>query len=131
MKTTIEPEEALTGVLTLEGVGKIGLDLLVTFESGTHYIRCLNFGIMSSGETIEECKENIREAIEIYLNDLSEGESLFKACGRRYWEMFYRKRSGLQSEWNFRAQLQARGMQASQNQVSRSLRGLCRLAGLS
>jgi len=92
MKTTIEPEEALTGVLTLEGVGKIGLDFLVTFESGTHYIRCLNFGIMSSGETIEECKENIREAIEIYLNDLSEGESLFKACGSRYWEMFYRKR---------------------------------------
>lgn len=84
----IEPREALTGFLELPGVGRIRLDFLITFESGTLHIRCLDFGIMSCGETVDECKENILEAILIYLEDLPEGQSLFKPAPPLYWQMF-------------------------------------------
>jgi predicted RNase H-like HicB family nuclease len=84
----VELREALTGFLRLPGIDQIRLDFLITYESGALYIRCLDFGIMSSGETVDECKENIREAILIYLEDLPEGQSLFKPAGATYWRMF-------------------------------------------
>ncbi len=85
----IESREAVTGFLDLPDVGRIRLDFLVTYESGAYYIRCLDFGVMSCGDTIEECKENLREAILIYLEDLPEGQSLYKPAPMRYWQMFY------------------------------------------
>ena len=87
MDMQIEPEEAVTGFLNLPGIGQIRLDFLITYESDAFYIRCLDFGIMSCGETVEECKENIKEAIEIYLEDLPEGYSLFKPSPPQYWQM--------------------------------------------
>jgi len=89
MNVHMEPKEVLTGFLDLPGMGQIRLDFLITQESGAFYIRCLDFGIMSCGETVEECKENIKEAIAIYLEDLPEGLSLFKPSPPRYWRMFY------------------------------------------
>ena len=44
---------------------------------------------MSCGQTIEEFKEDIKEAIEIYLEDLPKGQSLFKPSPLEYWRMFY------------------------------------------
>jgi predicted RNase H-like HicB family nuclease len=88
----MEPIEALTALLDLPGIGKIRLDFLVTYESDAFYIRCLDLGIMSCGETVEECKENIQEAILIYLEDLPEGQSLFKPALPKYWQMFYELR---------------------------------------
>jgi predicted RNase H-like HicB family nuclease len=92
MNVQIGAKEALTGFLNLPGIGQIRLDLLITYESDAFYIRCLDFGIMSCGETAEECKENIKEAIEIYLEDLPEGYSFFKPSPPRYWQMFYELR---------------------------------------
>jgi len=92
MDVPIEPIEALTAFLDLPGIGKIRLDFLVTYESDAFYIRCLDLGIMSCGETVEECKENIQEAILIYLEDLPEGQSLFKPALPKYWQMFYELR---------------------------------------
>ena len=89
MEIQIEPKEALTGFLDIPGVGKLWLDFLITSESGLFYIRCLDLGIMSCGQTVEECKENIQEAISIYLEDLPEGANLFKPAPARYWKMFY------------------------------------------
>ncbi len=89
MDIQIEPKEALTGFLTPPGIGQIQLDFLITYESDAFYIRCLDFGIMSCGKTIEECKEDIKDAIEIYLEDLPEGQSLFKPSPLEYWRMFY------------------------------------------
>lgn len=43
MDIQIEPKEALTGFLEIIGVGKFRLDFLVTYESGSFYIRCLDF----------------------------------------------------------------------------------------
>lgn len=92
MNIPMEPIEALTAFLDLPGIGKIRLDFLVTYESDSFYIRCLDLGIMSCGETVEECKENIQEAILIYLEDLPEGQSLFKPTLSKYWQMFYELR---------------------------------------
>jgi hypothetical protein len=87
-KPDVEPRQALTGLLELPGLGPIRLDFLITHESGALYIRCLDFGIMSCGETVDECKESILEAILIYLEDLPEGQSLFKPAPPLYWQMF-------------------------------------------
>lgn len=84
--------EALTGILDLPDAGKLRLDFLITHESDAYYIRCLDFGIMSNGATIEECKENIVEAILIYLEDLPEGQGFFKPAPQKYWKMFYELR---------------------------------------
>ena len=92
MDMQVEPKETLTGFLNLPGIGKIRLDFLITYESNAFYIRCLDFGIMSCGETIEECKENIKEAILIYLEDLPEGQNLFKPSPFKYWQIFYELR---------------------------------------
>lgn len=89
MDVHIEPKEALTDFLNLPGIKNIRLDFLITYESNAFYIRCLNFGIMSCGETIEECKENIKEAILIYLEDLPERQNLFKPAPAKYWQIFY------------------------------------------
>ena len=98
MDIQIEPKEALTGFLELSGVGKFRLDFLITYESGSFYIRCLDLGIMSSGQTVEECKENIREAIAIYVEDLPEGQNLFKPALAKYWQMFYELRQELERQ---------------------------------
>lgn len=92
MAIQTEPKEALTGFLEFPGIGRVRLDFLITYESGAYYIRCLDFGIMSCGETIDECKENIKEAIEIYLEDIPEGQSIYDPSPIQYWRMFYELR---------------------------------------
>jgi len=100
MNIQIEPKEALTGFLDLPNIGRIRLDFLITYESDAFYIRCLDFGIMSCGDSIDECKENIEEAIEIYLEDIPEGQGIFKPSPLKYWQMFYELRYRNEQEEN-------------------------------
>ncbi len=93
MDVSMNPIEALTGFLNLPGSGNIRLDFLITFDADVFYIHCLDFGIMSWGKTIAECKEDIQEAILIYLEDLPEGQGLFNPSPPQYWQMFYELRS--------------------------------------
>ncbi len=116
MDIQIEPKEALTGFLEILNVGKFRLDFLVTYESGSFYIRCLDFGIMSCGETIEECMENIRESISIYLEDLPEGENLYKPSPTKYWQMFYKLRE--ESERQREKKLSVQQKKAIQESIS-------------
>ena len=116
MDIQIEPKEALTGFLEILNVGKFRLDFLVIYESGSFYIRCLDFGIMSCGETIEECMENIRESISIYLEDLPEGENLYKPAPSKYWQMFYELRK--ESERLREKKLSAQQKKAIQESIS-------------
>ncbi len=116
MNIHIEPKEALTGFLDIPGSGKFRLDFLITCESGSFHIRCLDFGIMSCGKTVEECKENIEEAIIIYLEDLPEGESLFKPSPAKYWKTFYELRQD--SEEQGKQKLSAQQKLAIQNSIS-------------
>ena len=92
MDIQVEPKEALTGFLDLPNIGRLRLDFLITYESDAYYIRCLDFGIMSCGDSIEECKEDIKEAIEIYLEDIPEGQSIYDPSPIKYWRMFYELR---------------------------------------
>ena len=101
MDAQVEPKEALAGFLNLPGIGQIRLDFLITYESDAFYIRCLDFGVMSCGEIIEECKKNIKEAIEIYLEDLPEGYGIFKPSPLEYWRMFYELRYRTEQDWNY------------------------------
>jgi predicted RNase H-like HicB family nuclease len=94
----IEPKEALTGFLDLPNIGRIRLDFLITYESDAYYIRCLDFGIMSWGNTIEECKEDIKDAIEIYIEDIPEGQSIYDPTPIEYWRMFYELRYQTEQE---------------------------------
>lgn len=87
----IVPLKSLTALLNLPELGPLRLDFLITEESDGLYIRCLDFGIMSRGDTIDECQENIREAIMIYLEDLPNGQSLFNPAPAQYWQMFYER----------------------------------------
>ena len=73
----IIPLKSLTGLLKLPEAGLLRLDFLLTEEADGVYIRCLDFGIMSRGNTVNECQENIIEAMMIYLEDLPDGQSLF------------------------------------------------------
>ena len=116
MDIQIEPKEALTGFLEILNVGKFRLDFLVTYESGSFYIRCLDFGIMSCGETIKECMENILESISIYLEDLPEGENLYKPAPSKYWQMFYELRK--ESERLREKKLSAQQKKAIQESIS-------------
>jgi len=116
MDIQIEPKEALTGFLEILNVGKFRLDFLVTYESGSFYIRCLDFGIMSCGETIEECMENIRESISIYLGDLPEEENLYKPSPTKYWQMFYKLRE--ESERQREKKLSVQQKKAMQESIS-------------
>ena len=114
-KLEVEPREALTGFLELPSLGKLRLDFLITYESGAFYIRCLDFGIMSMGETLDECRENILEAILIYLEDLPQGQSLFKPAAPDYWKMFYEMRC--QNEQRKAKRLSQKQKQAIQNDL--------------
>lgn len=40
-----------------------------TKEKRWYVARCVELGVVSQGKTIEEAKKNIREAVELYLED--------------------------------------------------------------
>lgn len=42
----------------------------VLIKEGKWYVaRCLELGVVSQGKTIEEAQENLKEAVELYLED--------------------------------------------------------------
>ena len=47
---------------------------------------------------MEECKEDIKEAIEIYLEDLPERQSISKPSPLEYWQMLYELRYQAEQE---------------------------------
>lgn len=45
------------------------LDCVIVKEDDLYFGLCLNLDVASQGETVEETKENLKEAIELYLED--------------------------------------------------------------
>ncbi|MFH1575766.1 MAG: type II toxin-antitoxin system HicB family antitoxin [Candidatus Nealsonbacteria bacterium] len=41
----------------------------ITKESKWYVARCVELGVVSQGKTIEESQKNLREAVELYLED--------------------------------------------------------------
>ena len=43
--------------------------LVITKESKWYVARCVELGVVSQGKTIEESQKNLKEAVELYLED--------------------------------------------------------------
>jgi len=48
--------------------------IITTKESGGFAIRCAELGVVSQGKNIKEAQKNIKEAIELYLEDNPESK---------------------------------------------------------
>ena len=42
---------------------------VISREEGWYVARCLELGVVSQGKTIDEAQANLREAVELYLED--------------------------------------------------------------
>lgn len=42
---------------------------IITKEGKWHVARCVELGVVSQGKTIEEVQRNLKEAVELYLED--------------------------------------------------------------
>ena len=56
----------------------------ITQESKFFVARCLELGVTSQGETLDEAKSNIKEAIELYIESFGI-EDLPKESSRPFW----------------------------------------------
>ena len=52
--------------------GRLDLHILIEKEGDLYSVLCLELNVASQGETLEEARKNIREAIELYLEDVYE-----------------------------------------------------------
>ena len=43
--------------------------IIITQEDKWYVARCLELGVVSQGRTIEKAQENLKEAVELYLED--------------------------------------------------------------
>lgn len=63
----------------MEQVKKYTFNALLCKEDDMYVVECVEFGTVSQGSTIEEAIENIKEATELYIDDMSE-EDILKKC---------------------------------------------------
>ena len=52
--------------------GRLDLHILIEKEGDLYAALCLELNVASQGKTLEEARKNIREAIELYLEDVYE-----------------------------------------------------------
>jgi predicted RNase H-like HicB family nuclease len=50
----------------------------IIIKEGKWYVsRCVELGVVSQGKTVEESQKNLKEAVELYLEDAPKAEKLF------------------------------------------------------
>lgn len=49
---------------------------VITKEEKWYVAHCVELGVVSQGKTIEECKANLKEAVELYLESFGEEDLL-------------------------------------------------------
>jgi predicted RNase H-like HicB family nuclease len=88
-KIQLTPTDIHEDVLDI-GQEHIRLSFLLYHDpsSGRYFIKSLDFSVDSEGKTIEECKENIQEAILIHFEDCQEDSTIFDPADKLYWEHF-------------------------------------------
>jgi predicted RNase H-like HicB family nuclease len=47
---------------------------IITKEEKWYVAHCIELGVVSQGKTIDEAKANLKEAVELYLEDFEEDE---------------------------------------------------------
>lgn len=50
---------------------------IITQEEKWHVARCVELGVVSQGKTIEEAQKNLKEAVELFLEDNQESKKFF------------------------------------------------------
>lgn len=50
---------------------------IINFEDPWYVARCIELGVVSQGKTIEEAQHNLKEAVELYLEDVPRPEQYF------------------------------------------------------
>jgi len=50
--------------------------IVITQEDNWFVARCLELGVASQGKTVEEAQENVKEAVELYLEDEPKSKKL-------------------------------------------------------
>lgn len=51
------------------------LTIIINKEKKWYVARCIEFGVVSQGKTIEEAQKNLKEAVELYLEDNPKAKS--------------------------------------------------------
>lgn len=49
---------------------KLHFNTIIEKEGNYFVARCLELGVVSQGETIEKAQENLKEAVDLYLEDM-------------------------------------------------------------
>lgn len=49
---------------------KLHLNTIIEKEGSYFIAKCLELGVVSQGKTIEESQENLKEAVDLYLEDI-------------------------------------------------------------
>lgn len=50
---------------------------IITKEPKWYVARCVELGVISQGKTIEQAQKNLKEAVELYLEDEPKGKKYF------------------------------------------------------
>jgi len=87
--SVLEPIAIYEDVLELESFDNVQLSFLIFYDEALekYFIKSLDFSVDSEGQTLEECRDNIQEAIFIHLEDCEEGVSIFDPAEKLYWDM--------------------------------------------
>ncbi|MCP4396912.1 MAG: hypothetical protein GY801_06390 [bacterium] len=65
-------------------------------------MKSLDFSVDSEGQSLEECKVNIQEAILIHLEDCEEQVGIFDPAEKKYWVLFTELKIQKEKAQNFR-----------------------------
>lgn len=50
---------------------------IITKEGKWYVSRCIELGVVSQGKNVEDAQKNLKEAVELYLEDAPKSEKLF------------------------------------------------------
>ena len=89
-KLLMRPIDIHEDVLNIEQLENVQLSFLIFYDEAVHkyFIKSLDFSVDSEGQTLEECKINIQEAIMIHLEDCEQDTSIFDPADKKYWNLF-------------------------------------------
>jgi len=86
----IKPIAISEDVLRIESGEPVLLSFLIYYDERLkkYFIKSLDFSVDSEGDSIEECQANIREAIQIHLEDCEVGANIFDPAAKTEWDTF-------------------------------------------
>ncbi len=86
----MKPVDIYEDVLNITQLENVRLSFLIYYDEAVHtyFIKSLDFSVDSEGQSPEECRANIQEAILIHLEDCEAEANIFDPADRKYWDQF-------------------------------------------